>query len=325
MTAAGRAADRQDGRGRSAERPSDIPKRGWRDVALRVKDELSTDNISHIAAGVAFYWLLAMFPAAAALISIYGLVADPVQLEQQILQLSGVMPDYVRELLRQQLDGVVAGNNGALGLAAAAGILFSLWSAAKGVKALIVALNIAYDEEEKRGFVKLNLVALGLTLGMILFVALALGLLIALPAVIDLLPFGELGRMLALWGRWPLLFAGMVVAMAVLYDVAPSRDRPRWRWVSWGAVSATALWLIASIVFSIYVSNFGSYNETYGSVGAIIFLLMWFWISAFLVLLGAELNAELEHQTERDTTKGPPEPRGARGAYVADTVGEAKS
>ena len=309
------------GRGREADRPRDIPRRGWLDILFRVKDQISEDNLSHIAAGVAFYWLLAMFPAMGALISTYGLAADPAQLETQIIDLGAMLPDYVRDLLAEQLRGVVTANPKALSFGVLFGFLFTLWSATKGVNALMVALNIAYDEDEKRGFFRRTLTALVLTLGVVVFAALTLSLVVALPAALAWLPLGRFAELTALVLRWPLLGCAMVVALSALYHFAPSRRRPRWRWVTWGAAGVTAIWLAASMGFSFYVSNFGDYNKTYGSVGAVIFLLMWFWISAYLVLIGAELNAEMEHQTARDTTVGPRRPLGRRGAYVADTIG----
>jgi membrane protein len=312
------------GRGRRADRPSEVPRKGWRDILFRVKDQISEDNLGHIAAGVAFYWLLAMFPAMGALISTYGLAADPVDLETQLIQLAGVLPDYVRDLLAEQLKAIVTANPDALSFGVIFGFLFTLWSATKGVSALIVALNIAYDEHEKRGFFRLTLTALALTLGVVLFAAVTLGLVVALPAAIKWLPLGRFAEIATLALRWPLLGAAMVLGLSTLYHFGPSRRRPRWRWVTWGAAGVTAVWLIASMGFSYYVTHFGDYNKTYGSVGGVMFLLMWFWISAYLVLIGAEVNAELEHQTARDTTIGPRKARGRRGAYVADTVGAAK-
>jgi membrane protein len=308
-------------RGRQADRPTQIPKAGWRDILLRTKREISDDHVSIIAAGVAFYGLLALFPAIAAMIAIWGLLFDPQQIEQQIEALSGLLPPDAAAIVTEQARKVAAGG-GDLSFAAAAGILFALYSASKGMKALIEGLNIIYDEEEKRGFIKLNLVALGLTLAVIVAMIVALGLIIIVPALLGNLGLGPLAQTLVDLLRWPILFVGALFVLAVLYRYAPCRAQPRWRWVSWGAGVATVIWIIGSIAFSIYVQNFGSYNETYGSIGAVIILLMWFWLSAFIVLLGAELNSEMEHQTERDSTTGAAQPRGRRGAYVADQVGE---
>jgi membrane protein len=308
--------------GRDADRPQQIPTAGWRDVLWRVKGEVSKDNLSMVAAGVAFYGLLAIFPAIAAMVSIYGLVADPQTIEQQMSAMSGMLPEQAQGIIRSQLSRVASGASGALSFAAIIGLLATLWSANKGTKALMEALNIVYDEEEKRGFIKLNLISLALTLGILLFLIVALALIAVLPALFGNLGLPETVRQWASWLRWPILAVVFIIAIACLYSIAPSRDVPKWRWVSWGAVLATMLWLIGSVLFSWYVANFGSYNETYGSIGAVIVLMMWFWVSAYIILIGAEVNAEMEHQTERDTTRGEREPRGRRGAYVADTVGE---
>ena len=316
------ATEASAARGRMAETPREIPAAGWRDVLWRVKDEMSKDNLSLVAAGVAFYALLAIFPALAAIVSIYGLVADPQTVEQQLAATSEVLPADARSIIEEQLTRVTSGASAALSLGAIFSLLLALWSANKGTQSLITALNIVYDEEEKRGFVRLTLVSLALTLGVILFVIVGLAAIAALPALLGNLGLPEDIQRLASWLRWPILGIGFVIGLAIFYRFAPSRDEPRWRWVSWGAVLATVLWLIGSALFSWYVSNFGSYNETYGSIGAVVVLMMWFWLSALIVLLGAELNAEMEHQTERDTTRGHGQPIGERGAYVADTVGE---
>ena len=308
-------------RGRRAERPSDIPKPGWRDILLRTWKEISDDHVSLIAAGVGFYGLLALFPAIAAMIAIWGLLFDPQQIEQQIETGSGFLPQDAAAIVTEQARKVAAGGGG-LSLAAAGGILFALYSAAKGMKALIEGLNIINDEQEERGFIKLNLIALGITLLMIVAMLAALGAIIIVPILLGAVGLGPVAETLANLLRWPLLFVVALFALAIIYRYAPSRAQPRWRWVSWGAAVATIIWIVGSIAFSIYVQNFGSYNETYGSIGAVIILLMWFWLSAFIVLLGAELNAEMEHQTERDSTSGEPRPRGRRDAYVADHVGE---
>jgi membrane protein len=317
-----RSATVDDGRGRRAERPQDIPKPGWRDVLVRTKNEIGDDHVSMIAAGVAFYGLLAIFPAIAALISIWGLMFDPRQIEQQIAQVSSALPPQAASIITDQARKIASNAGAGMSIAAIGGILLTLYSAAKGMKALIEGLNIIYDEEEKRGFIRLNLVALALTLGLIAVMIVSLGLIIVAPALLGSLGLGSAVQALVTYLRWPILFVVAIVGLAVLYRFAPSRNQPRWRWVSWGAAIATALWIIGSIAFSIYVRNFGSYNETYGSLGAVVILLMWFWVSAFIVLLGAELNSQMELQTAEDTTRGRPQPMGRRGAHVADTVGE---
>jgi membrane protein len=308
-------------RGRQADTPSQIPKPGWRDILLRTWNEIGNDHVSLIAAAVGFYGLLALFPAIAALISIWALVFDPQQIEQQIEGLSAFLPPEAAAIIMEQARNVAA-DAGGLSLTAAGGILFALYSASKGMKALMEGLNMIYDEDEERGFIKLNLIAFGLTLMVIAAMIVALGAIIIVPVLLNFLGLGPLAETLVGLLRWPLLFAVALFVLAIVYRYAPSRAVARWSWVSWGAGTATLIWILGSIAFSMYVQNFGSYNETYGSIGAVVVLLMWFWLSSFTVLLGAELNSEMEHQTERDSTTGSPQPRGRRGAYVADHVGE---
>lgn len=316
--------DIHDGRGRDAEHPKEIPKPGWIDILLRTKNRLSQDYIGLVSAGVAFYALLAIFPALAAVISIYGLIADPASIEQQINSTMTVLPPEAANILRQQLQNLTSQPRAGLGIGLVVGIGLALWSAAKGVKALLQGLNIAYSEQERRGFIKLNAMALLLTFGGVLFAILALGLIAVLPAVINLLKLEGIAASIISLLSWPLLLIAVMVALAVLYRFGPSRTQARWRWLNWGVAVATALWLVGSFMFSVYVSNFGSYSKTYGSVGAIVILMLWFFLSAYSILLGAELNAEIEHQTMRDSTRGPEQPLGSRGAHVADTVGESQ-
>lgn len=313
---------RDEGRGRTATRPHHIPASGWRDILARIKQALSDDHVGIVSAGVAFYALLALFPALAALVSIYGLITDANQVQQQLSALSGFLPQDAYALVEQQLKNVASHAGGALTVGAIGALSLALWSATKGVKALIDALNIVYDEDEDRGFVKLNGLAILLTVGAILFGAFTLILIAALPALLGNLGLSESAQNLVSFGRWPLLAIVLMVALAVIYRLGPSREQPQWQWVTLGAVAATLLWLVGSVAFSIYVSNFGSYDETYGSVGAVVILLMWLYLSAYIVLVGAELNAETEHQTTQDTTTGAPERLGKRGAHVADSVGE---
>jgi membrane protein len=314
--------DTEQGRGREAARPQEIPKAGWRDILWRTKAELSGDHVSMVAASIAFYGLLAMFPAVAAMISIWALMFDPQQIAEQIATVSGALPEDAAAIINDQAQSVAAGAGAGVSLAAAGGILLALYSASMGMTALIEGLNIIYDEEEERGFVKLTLMTLILTVGLIVMMVLALGLIAVMPALLGNLGLSDALRTVLAYARWPLLLVVTLVGLAVLYRYAPSRNEPQWQWVSPGAAIATVLWLIGSIAFSIYVRNFGSYNETYGSIGAVVILLMWFWLSAFIVLLGAELNCEIERQTARDTTAGRAKPMGQRGAYAADTIGE---
>jgi membrane protein len=314
-----KAAD-SDARGREATRPTDIPKPGWRDIAMRVKDQLSEDNVDMIAAGVAFYMFFAIFPALLAALSIYGLFADPAQVAEQIQALTEYLPGQARDIIGEQLTRIADASGGALGWSAAIGILVALWSATKGVKALMTAFNITYDETEKRGFFKFNLIAIGLTLFILVFGLVVLVIVAVIPPVLSALNLGALTHWIVTLGRWPILFVLVMIILAFLYRFAPSRDKPRWSWATPGALLATVLWLIASLAFSIYVANFADYNATYGTLAAVVILLFWFYITAYVVLLGAEVNCEMERQTRRDTTTGEEKPMGQRRAYAADTV-----
>lgn len=307
-------------RGRLAAEPNELPPQAWKAIALRVKNEIAQDNLSMIAAGAAFYGLLAVFPSIAAAVSLYGLFTDPDTVTRHMQMLQTILPEQARMVLDQQLRSVTAAGDDALTLGAIGSFVLALWSASKGVKSLMTALNVVYDEQEKRGFIKLNAVALFLTLTMLLVVIISLGAVAVLPAVLGFLGLPPIAEAAARWLRWPLLAVVAVIAMGVLYRYAAARRPPQWRWVTYGAVAATVLWLIGSALFSWYVSNFASYNETYGSVAAIVVLMMWLWLSAYFVLLGGELNAEMEHQTRHDTTVGKPRPLGQREAYVADHV-----
>ncbi len=311
-----------DDRGRNAAVPEEIPKTGWRDVSLRVKEQLEKDNINIVAAGVAFYAFLALFPAIIATILIYALVVDPQTVEQQLGTLTSFMPEEVRELLSQQLSKTASQAANALGWGVLASILFGLWSANKGMKALFRGINIAYNEDDDRGFIKQNAITLLATLIGIIVVILMAMLIVALPLALEKLPLAA--WMQAVWrlARWPVLTFLLLLCLAALYRYAPVRDQPRWRWVSWGAFIATALWLVVSWGFSFYVSKFGSYNKTYGSLAAVVILMMWFLLSSYAVLLGAEIDSEIEAQTKNDTTVGPEEPMGERGAYHADNLGK---
>jgi membrane protein len=315
------AAIHQPGRGREAERPEQITLAGWRDIAMRLWRRLGSDNLSLVAAGVAFYAMLAIFPALAAFISLYGLIADTHSVERMAAELAAVMPVEAAKLLTDALRTLIGKANSQLNLALAISILVALWSARTGMASLVTGLNIAYEEEEKRGFVEQQLVAIGLTIGAIVFAAIAGAALAGVPAAIAFLPLSERTETVLAVARWPVLAVFVMVAVAILYRIAPSRRDPKWRWVSWGAVLATLSWLGGSALFSLYVSRFSSYDATYGSLGAVVVLLLWFWLSALVVLFGAVINAEAEHQTARDSTVGAEKPLGQRGARMADTIG----
>ena len=311
-----------DAAGREAERPSEIPPRGWFAVLKRVKAEVKEDNVTLLAAGVAFYAMLAIFPAIIAVVTVYGMVADPAQVQSQVGEFAKSLPSGADELLTGQLKSVTQAGRQSLSIGLAVSLLAVLWTASGGVQGLVKGLNLVYDEKETRGFLKLRGLSLLLTLGAILMAVVAIALVAVFPAVVDDLKLGQAGQLAASIARWVVLALLVLSAVAVLYRYAPDRANPRWRWVSWGAVVALVLWLLGSIGFSWYVDNFGKYNQTYGALAAVIILLLWLFLSAFVVLLGAEIDAEIERQTVRDTTTGPERPMGQRDAEVADTVGE---
>lgn len=311
-----------DHHGREARAPREIPKRGWKDILIRTKNQIGEDNLSMVAAGVAFYGFLAIFPAIAAMVSILGLVMEPADVERLIGTASGMLPPDALKLVQDQAHEVANADNKALGWSLAISVGLALWSATAGLKALMTALNITYDEKERRGFIRYYLTAIVLTLGAILFAIVALAAVAALPPILERLPIPSFLAMAIGLVRWVLLGAALLFGLAVLYRFAPSREKPQWRWVTWGAAVATVLWLLGSVLFSLYVTNFGDYNKTYGALAAIVILLTWFYLTAFVVLLGAELNAEMEHQTRVDSTVGEPKPMGGRGAQMADSVGE---
>ena len=311
-------------RGRNAETPSDISFKGLKDVGFRLKDEIAKDHVGLISAGVAFYALLALFPAITALVALAGLVFEPEQVVTQMESLSGLMPQEVSDLIIGQAVDVAGSQEAGLGLAVVLGILLALYSASKGMGSLIEGLNVAYDEEEKRNFFMLKLQTYGLTVALIIGVVVAIGVLGVLPAALAFFQLGPLVEWAALGLSWVLFFLFALTGLAILFRYGPSRENPEWRWLTPGAIIGVVVWTIASVGFGFYVANFGSYNESFGSLAGAIVLLMWLWISAFIVMLGAELNAELEAQTRRDTTTGPDEPMGARGARKADHVGAAQ-
>ncbi|GAA3523399.1 YihY/virulence factor BrkB family protein [Nocardioides daeguensis] len=306
--------------GAGAETPVEIPPRGWWQITRRAWREAKADQVPLMAAGVAFYSFLALFPAMIAGVLLYGLVRDPQDVEAQVRDLGRALPADATSLLTDQLRAIASTPQQSLGLGLIVSLVLALWSASGGVGNMVTAINVAYDEEETRGFVKRKLLSLGLTLGAIVFVVVALTLVAAAPAVLDDLIGSGPQRWLLEGLRWLGLVAVMTVMLALLYRLAPDRDDPRLSWVSVGASVATVIWVVASLGFSLYVNSFGSYNETYGALAGVVILLLWLWLTMFVVLLGAEVNAEAEQQTVTDTTVGPPRPLGERHAVKADTL-----
>lgn len=314
------APQHQQAPGSQADRPTEIPATGWWQIARRGWRRASEHQLPLLAAGVAFFGFLALFPALIAFTLIYGLFADPAQISEQASVLADALPPEAQALVLDQLQQLASAPTQALGWGLAVSVLAALWSASGGVGNLVTAINVAYEEPKKRGFVAEKLLALGLTLGAVAFMAVMVTLVAGVPVVLGLADVAGPLRWLGEVVRW-LLIAGLVmVALAIVYRLAPDRDAPKLRWVSVGAVAATALWLLASVGLSLYVTFFGNYARTYGALAGVVVLMLWLWITSFAILLGAQINAEAEEQTARDTTQGPDQPRGLRGAVKADSL-----
>lgn len=309
----------------NAETPMTQDWRSWYAAAFRVKDKIGEHRIGLIAAGIAFYGLLALFPAITATIALTGLLFAPSDLVAQVESFAGLVPQAVIDIVSDQATEVAGSQGSGLGIAAVIGLLFALWSASKGMSSLIEGLNVAYHEREDRGFIMLKVWTLALTLFLIFGLILGLGAMIIWPAVVAIFDFGPIYEALMTVGLWLGLIALTIGGLAVLFHFGPSRRAARWSWTMPGAIAACLLWIVASAGFSIYVSKFATYNETFGALSGVIVLLMWFWVSAFIVLAGAELNAELERETADDTTIGKARPAGERGAEVADEVVSSKT
>jgi membrane protein len=307
--------------GLQADRPSEIPRQGWIQILKRAWKEAKKDQVPLISAGVAFYAFLAIVPTLIAVVIIYGLVTDqPQEVTEQLDSFGTALPAQAEQLLHDQLVALTNIPERSLGAGLVAVLGLALWSASGGIGNVIKAVSFAYDEEEKRSFVKSKALALGFTLGAIVFMVLAVALVAAVPAVLNALDVpGWVGAVVHA-ARWIGLVVVVMLALDVLYRWAPDREPAKFRWLSVGAVVATGLWVVASIGFSVYVDNFSRYSKVYGSLAGVIILLLWLWLTAYATLLGAEINAEMEQQTIKDSTTGEPEPLGQRGAVKADTI-----
>ncbi|MBR0786593.1 YihY/virulence factor BrkB family protein [Bradyrhizobium iriomotense] len=313
----------QPGHGRRSKSPFAIPWAGWKDIFWRTYQRIDDDRLLATAGGVVFFGLLAIFPAVTALVSSYGLFANPSTITDNLQTLAMMLPEGAFQIVEDQVGRVVSHGNATLGITFLVGLALAIWSANAGVKAIFDALNVAYEEREKRSFIQLNLVSLAFTAGGIVALLLMVGAVVAFPLALNHLGMAPESKLIVALARWPLLFLILLVALAILYRFAPSRDSPRWQWLSVGAVTAAILWIAGSALLSWYLSEFANYNATYGSLGAAIGLMMWMWMSAIVIMFGAELNSEIERQTLRDTTTGRPKPLGSCEAVSADTVGAA--
>ena len=310
---------------RAATDPRQIPVSGWKDVLVRAWGDVSESNIFLVAGGVTYAILVALFPGLAALVSIYGLLLDPAQVERQVAALANVLPPESVQMISDQLHKLVSASTNTLSISAGVALVLALWSASRGMSGLISALNIAYREKETRSFLKFNALAIGFTLVALVGGTVTIALVGVLPVVVQAIGLGPFAKWVLLILEWPLLMLVVVTGLATLYRYAPDRRKAHWRWVSPGAIVATVLWIIGSIGFTVYVAHFNSYDKTYGSLGGVVVMLTWLYLSAFVALFGAVINAQSERQTVHDTTDGPPKPLGARNAYAADTVAETPS
>ena len=311
----------EPGRGRDARGPFDIPWRGWKDIAYRLWFSFFEDRVMLIAAGATFYLLLALFPAFAVFVSFYGIVANPSTIADHIAFIGQFLPRAGTDILTSQLEYLVTRDPASLSVGFLTSLMFSLWSANNGIKTLFEAMNVAYGEQERRSFLKLNAVAFCFTMGAVFIGILMIIAVGVIPAIMGIVGASSWSDELIAMARWPVLFAIIVGAISMIYRYGPSRNRARWSWVLFGAVLTATVWLGASISFSYYLQNFANYGATYGSLGAVVGFMMWVWISSTIFIVGAEINAEMEHQTAVDTTDAMGKPLGERGARVADTLG----
>ena len=311
-----------DTAGREASKPTEIPGSGWKAIGKRVVAEIKEDHLSLLAAGVAFKALLALFPTIVAAVTIWSMVASPSQIESRVQSFTSALPEGAAGLIESQVSNVANAGSSALSIALITSLALALLTASGGMAGLMEGTTAAYDEVDERKFPVKRGLAILLMLGAILFLLITFGLIAILPALLDNIGLGSAARTAIAILQWPILAIVMAVALAVVYKYGPDRDDPEMRWASWGAAIATVLWLIGSALFTLYVNNFGSFGETYGTFAGIIILMLWLFLTAFVVLLGAEINAEMERQTAKDTTVGPTEPIGQRGAQPADTTPE---
>jgi membrane protein len=309
--------------GRDAERPSEIPALGLWDVLVRTYNEVMVDRVTLIAAGATYFIVLALFPGMGVLVSLYGFLSDPSDIGEQLGFIGSFLPPGAYDLLLPQLQALSSKGRSQLTFAFGLSLLLAFWSAMRGVKALFDAMNVAYGENEKRSIVRLNLMAFGFTIGAIVVVVLLIALIGIIPLVLKALYLDQWSELLARIARWPFVLLLSGCATVIVYRYGPSRENAKLRWLTWGAAFSTVTWAITTVAFSVYLLNFATYNATYGTLGALVGFMVWIWLSIVILIVGAELNAELEHQTKRDSTTGPELPMGERGAEMADTLGDA--
>ena len=312
-----------DPKGHQAASPWEMPRAAWKDIASRTYKRTWDDNVGLVAAGVAFYSFFALLSLLGLIVLVYGFVADPVTVIDHIRSLTGVLPTDVAFIIGDQLMNAVKASEKTKGLGILLAFLVATYGGTNGAASVITALNIAYEEEEKRSTIRVNLMALSITAGAVLMAVVALLAITATGYLRELLP--HLPAVLIILGKivsYVLLFLGAAAAAATLYRYAPDRRKAKWQWITPGSLFAALAWLALTLGFGIYVANFGNYNKTYGSLATVVILVTWMYFSAYVFLLGAELNSELEHQTAVDTTEGTSKPLGQRGAWSADHVAQ---
>lgn len=305
--------------GRHAPGPARIPVKGWIIILKRVLRRQKSAHIGLLAAGMAFYGMLSLFPGITAAVALTGLVLDPEILSEHAQSYAQLLPENAREIVMGQLGDVVSADQTTLGFTAMLSILLSLYSASRAVASLIAGLNVVYEERETRNFLLLVAMNIGLTVGLLGGLLIIIAVVAALPGIAALFQ-GSFLTDVIMFLRWPALFLVASAGMAVLYKLGPDRRSAKWRWLTPGAALACGLWVVGSFGFDVYVRSFASYNETFGTLGGVIVLLTWMWLSSYIVLLGALLDAEAEAQTAQDSTVGPDLPLGERGAVKADSV-----
>jgi membrane protein len=312
----------EQGRGRHAEAPWQISWLGWKDILWRTYRQIGENRLLALAAGVVFYGLLALFPTLAGFVSLYGLFAKTSSIGDQLSLVAGVFPEGAIDIIRDQIARLIAKGDAKLSINFIVAFCIALWSANAGTKAIIDALNVIYEEKEKRGFIRLTLISLGFTLAALAALTLALTGIILLPHLLDYFGLDRLSALILRMARWPALLLATILSLSFIYRFGPSRTEPQWQWISFGSIVASVVALATSSLLSWYFSSLANYDATYGSLGAVIGTMIWLWILWVVVLLGAQLNSEIEHQTARDSTVGRPKPLGRRGATMADTVGQ---
>lgn len=309
-------------RGIHAKKVRNIPWAGWKEVLKRAKDKMESKNIPIMAAGVAFYFFLSLFPALLAIVTLYTFITDPLLVREHLEELSKIMPPDVHEFITEKIMNIVGATDNTRTWGLALSFIIGLGSANKGTLMLFRAINEIYDEQDDRNMILQNLITLGVTLGLMIVGILCMFMLIAYPMMREFIELNGTIESIIAFSRWIVLAVVFLFCVALIYQFAPQRSRPKFNWVSTGAIIATVLWVIGSLLLTVYIKNFDKIEDLYGQISALIVMMIWLNITALVVLLGAQINAELEHQTDADTTHGEEKPLGERHAYFADHVAD---